>query len=210
MDSRAEEEERALSTLEVYQRIFFTCLFSYVDAVVGNAVSYGTRQFGDNAMIKSCGNCAHQLTYRYRLAYEIASAFSVFVTILLMMKCERIKAIRGLFVLLVPSLVPFYFDTSQWGLIMTFVIFSLLYSSLPIVILTYLNELLPTKCRPLAIGSSTSFGYFSSSCAGFLSLYICHENSFLCFGILHFLVLISVAVTFSVPWKTKGKALKDY
>ena len=204
-----EDEEVSLSRLEILHRVLVICVFFYTAAVLGTVVNYGSMQFADNPNLISCGDCAHQLKYGYRWAYEISSFLAIFWTIFLLIKCERIVAIRWSFVISIPSLIPFYWNIEQWTLLVSLSLCTLLSSPLLLVGSIYEGELLPTKYRSLGMGVATSVGYFGMTCGGFLSAYVYHESRYICFGAIHIMLLAAAAVSFSVSWKTKDKALKD-
>ena len=213
MTSEATDQEKdqnaSMSMLEVFQRIAVMSLFMYTSALVMYTFNYGTMQFGENAEITSCGDCGKQLKYDYRIAMEVAIGFSTIIAWVMLAKCERIVALRSLLIFLSTILISLYWYIKGWALIVVTVCIAFLASPFIVICMLYEGELYPTCYRSLGLGVATSFFNFGMTCGGFMSSYVYHENRYICFGVLHAVCAIATITAFFVPWKTKGKSLRD-
>ena len=203
------DQDTPMSGLEILQRISVMSLFMYTGALILFTISFGTMQFGENAEITSCGDCAHQLKYDYRIAMEVALCFSAIIAWILTAKFERITAIRSILILLSLCLIPLYWSIKGWALVSAVVLLSFFNSPLIVVTTVYEGELFPTCYRSVGMGVATSFYYFGMTCGGFLATYVYHKNRYISFGILHVVCLIAIILACFIPWKTRGEALKD-
>ena len=203
------DQDTTVPGMEIIQRILVMSLFMYTGALVMYTINYGTMQFGENAEITACGDCAHQLSYNYRIAMVVAVGFSAIIAWILTAKCERIIAIRNSLIILSLVLIPYYWYIEGWALTLVVIFLSFVISPYVIVATVYENELLPTCYRSLGVGVVTSFFNFGVMCGGFLSSYVYHENRYICFGVLHVVCVIAIITACFVPWETKDKALQD-
>ena len=208
-ETSLQDEDEALSILQVLQRVTVAAIFLFSGATIIAAIDFGTMQFGENAGLQSCGSCLSHLVYKYRLSAAAAGFVSLGVSVFLLQRCTRIVAIRLLTCLLVLSIIPFYWDLESWILIVAVFVVILIDAPFCLISTVYEGELIPTKYRSLGMGLATSVGYFGLTCGGFLALYVYHENRYVCFGVLNLVTLVAAAVAFSVSWKTKDIALKD-
>ena len=209
MNVQQRNQETPMSRQALVKRILVMSLFMYTGALVMYTINYGTMQFEENAEITACGDCAHQLSYNYRIAMEVAVGFSAIIAWILTAKCERIIAIRSILILLSLLLMPLYWYIQGWALILVVVSLTFFNSPFVSVASLYEAELFPTYYRSLGVGVVTSFFNFGVMCGGFLSSYVYHENRYICFGVLHVVCVIAIITACFVPWKTKDNALKD-
>ena len=74
------DQDTPMSRSELFQKISVMSLFMFSGALILYTFNYGTMQFGENAEITACGDCAHQLKYDYRIALKVAIGFSTIIT----------------------------------------------------------------------------------------------------------------------------------
>ena len=206
---QANKKEKSKTNWNLVKRVIVVSLLSLVASTIGSTLYVGTMQFGENAKVNFCGDCASQLKYKYRWAMEFSIGLSFILTAILIAKCKRIIGIRTMLVLIGINLIPLYWDLKNWSLISTMVFMIIMLSSFTVFVIVYEAELIPTKYRSFSLGITGSSTHFGSFVGSFLALYFYHENIYICFGVLHFGVLVAIIIAFSISWETKDKALED-
>ena len=193
----------------VVLKITVTSFFSFTGALYGSTVELGTMQFGEGSNRGSCGDCTSTLTFKYRWGMEFAIALSFVITFVVISKVKRILAFRIQTVVLALSIIPFYWNIKGWALMLMIILSVTIVASFSICAIVYQAELVPTTNRSFAVGIATSSSYVGSFIGGFLSLDIYHKNRFICFGVIHGIILLAVIAAFCLPWETKDKPLVD-
>ena len=193
----------------VLLKITVTSFFSFTGSLFGTAVHLGTMQFGEDSNSGKCGDCARTLIYKYRWGMQCAIALSVVITFVIIRKVKRILAFRIQTIVLALSIIPFYWDTKGWTLMITIILSVTIVASFNTCAMVYQAELVPTSIRSLAVGIATSCSYGGKFIGGFLSLHVYHKNRFICFGVMHVILLLAMIAAFCLPWETKDKPLVD-